>query len=106
MAPKLGRVGHTVRSYLPYVTKPFGHVVLQGHIKNSMLYFYYQKVYGHQTLEGGDLLLEASTHKVTQPFEHEIKRGHVINSKHVSSAAMPMTTNMVGWFYTMRSFLP
>ena len=47
--------------------------------KCDMLYLYYQKAYGHQTWQEGNLLWEASNHKVTQPFEHMVTQSHVIN---------------------------
>ena len=76
MAAKLGRVG-IYSEELPSVKSrgPFG----RSPEILDMLYFYYNKAYGHQTWQGGDLLLEASTHKVTQSFEHMVTLGLVIN---------------------------
>ena len=55
-------------------------MVLQGHAKYlDLLYLNYNKSYGHQTWQGGDLLWEASTQKVTQAFEHVVTWGHEIN---------------------------
>ena len=39
------------------------------------------KAYGHQILQSGDLLREASTHKVTQPIEHVATWDRMINQK-------------------------
>ena len=48
----------------------------------DVLYLYYNKTYGFQTWQGGDLW-EASALKVSQPFKHVVTWDHVINWKHL-----------------------
>lgn len=57
----------------------------------DLVYLNYHKAYD-QIWQGGDVLWEASTHKVTQPFEYKITGRNVINLKHsTSTITMPMT---------------
>ena len=42
-------------------------------------YLYCSKICSHQTWQGGDLLLGASTDKVTLPFDHVVVRHHMTN---------------------------
>ena len=47
--------------------------------KLDLLYLYNHKAYGHQTWQGGDLLWEASFHKVTWPFDQVVLEGYLTN---------------------------
>ena len=43
------------------------------------LYLHFHNVYGHQTLQGGDLPLGAPTAIVKLSFDHVVSRDHVTN---------------------------
>ena len=47
---------------------------------------YYQNAYGHQTLQGGDMLRGAFTHKYAWDLNGVVLCGQVINKIHSQSA--------------------
>ena len=46
---------------------------------------YYQNAYGHQTLQGGDMLRGALTHKYAWHLNGVVLWGHVTNKIHIST---------------------
>ena len=66
------------------VTYLEGHTMLQSRgfaksfDKRKSLYVYYQSTYGYQTWQNGDILWEASNHKVILRFDHVLFQSHVI----------------------------
>ena len=45
----------------------------------SHIKYRYHNAYGHQTCQGGDILLGTPTHDVTWTFNYAVFRGHVTN---------------------------
>ena len=74
VATKRGRVG-IYNEGIPHTT-----LWSRGFARSSeildLLYLYCNMVYAHQTWQGGDLLWEASIHKITQPFEDVVTWSH------------------------------
>lgn len=62
------------------VTLYFKHVITWGYVtKSKSLNLPYYNAYGHQTCQGGDILLGASSHKFIWSLSYVILSGHVTN---------------------------
>ena len=56
--------------------------------------FSYQNVYGHQTLQGGDMLQGALTHKYAWKLNGVLLWGHIRIRIHVSTCRRCMDTKL------------
>ena len=68
---------------------------------------HYQSSYSHQTLQDGNLLWCAPTHKFTWPLFHVVLQDHMTNENHyISTARVPMTTKLVRMVNYLDGLLP
>ena len=68
---------------------------IRSHDKLKPLYLHYQRAYGHQTWQDGNLPWWTPACKVTLPFDHVVLWDHVTNWNHyISITTVPMATKL------------
>ena len=80
----------------PYTLWPPGH--LRSRDKLKKFFFFLQKPYGHQTLQGADIRWHKAHNKVARLWSRDRKRSRVKLKTYTSSSIRP-PPDLVGWWH-------